>query len=216
MECHVADALMDEYVAGRLDDGSASQVAAHLAGCRHCRELEADLLRVLTAVTSLPESVEPPPAVWERIAESIGGRGRVLPGRFGGSPGRFAGLLLAAVAALALVLAAVVSLRQSPGPAVGRLGSVEVTPAVWTMDMHGQLARVRQELRLVLASRQDTLAPDTLAVITENLRIIEQALKAMEAALEADPGNGQLVNLLLATYQQEIDLLTQAALAPSA
>jgi hypothetical protein len=115
------------------------------------------------------------------------------------------------------VVATVVSVRQAPGPAVGSAASVQLAPAAWTAaDLDGQLTRVRQELRLALASRQDTLSPDTLAVITENLRIIEQALTAMEAALEADPGNRQLVHLLMATYQQEIDLLTQAALAPSA
>ena len=51
------------------------------------------------------------------------------------------------------------------------------------------------------------LAPATRAVILQNLRIIENSMQQIEAALEKDPNNPRLRALLFDLYQNESRLL---------
>ncbi|HUP19296.1 MAG TPA: hypothetical protein VM778_05005, partial [Gemmatimonadota bacterium] len=57
------------------------------------------------------------------------------------------------------------------------------------------------------------LAPETMAIVRRNLEVIDAAIAELRAALERDPGNGELTRMLLATYQRKIELLEQAARA---
>lgn len=223
MECRVVDHVMDEYVDGRLAPKTSAAVDRHLVVCPACRELAVDLRRLLAATRDLPSEVEPPRELWERIAGELGTRrtGRLLTGRFGALTGGWMGGMLAAAAAVALVVATVVVVRQGTGPDEsarwrGEWSGHAVPAALAEAGLDDELVRVRHELRDALEARRKSLAPETAAVIDENLAIIEWALAEIEQALEADPANRQLVRLFVATYQQEVDLLTQVTLAPAA
>ena len=80
-------------------------------------------------------------------------------------------------------------------------------------------ARSSTEEAQLLAASQDLLAglesqdlsPETMEIVRRNLEVIDAAIAELHAALERDPGNGELTRLLLATYQRKIDLLEQAA-----
>jgi hypothetical protein len=50
-----------------------------------------------------------------------------------------------------------------------------------------------------------------MEIVRRNLAAIDAAIVELRAALERDPGNGELNRMLLATYQRKIDLLEQAA-----
>ena len=49
----------------------------------------------------------------------------------------------------------------------------------------------------------------------ESLRIIGEAIEELKAAIENSPDNLELRNLLMGTYQKEIDLLRKMAAAGS-
>lgn len=223
MECRVVDHLLDEYVDNRLSPEAAAAVARHLDTCPACRELAEDLRRLLGGAKALPAEVEPPRELWGRIEGELSRPrpGRVHHGRFGGLAGGWMGGVLAAAAAVALVVATVVVVRRDVGPEEttakhDTAASRVLLAALAESGFDDEMIRVRVELREALASRRDALAPETIAVVDENLAIIEWALAEIERAIEVDPGNRQLVRLLVATYQQEIDLLTQVSLGSTA
>ena len=57
------------------------------------------------------------------------------------------------------------------------------------------------------------LSPRTLAVLERNLTIIDAAIRESEEALKTDPGDPTLEEMLLARYQQRLELLQRAARA---
>ncbi len=59
-------------------------------------------------------------------------------------------------------------------------------------------------------ARSDSLDPATVAVVEENLRIIDLALRQARAALEADPGNRQLPLYITETHRQRIAVVERA------
>jgi hypothetical protein len=73
----------------------------------------------------------------------------------------------------------------------------------------------RSQLLAALEARKGSLSPQTLAVVEENLKIIDRAVGEMQAALARDPGNRELPALLVTAYRQEIDLLRRVVQLPS-
>lgn len=68
-----------------------------------------------------------------------------------------------------------------------------------------EYAEVREQLLSELRARKAPDGADPLA--NESLRIVQDAVRELRAALEADPSNESLQQLLLANYQREIRLL---------
>jgi hypothetical protein len=66
---------------------------------------------------------------------------------------------------------------------------------------------VKQELMEVLDQRAASGESETDQVADESLRIVQDAVDELRAALEEDPGNQALQDLLLKNYQREIKLL---------
>ena len=58
------------------------------------------------------------------------------------------------------------------------------------------------------------LAPETRAVLTRNLVVIDSAIAECQRALDADPGSPVLAGLLRAAHRQRVEFLQQAARLP--
>jgi tetratricopeptide (TPR) repeat protein len=67
-----------------------------------------------------------------------------------------------------------------------------------------------EELEQALAGTRATLDPRTVAVIEDNLRIIDEAIADARAALAADPNDVDLYQYLDHTLMKKIDLLRKA------
>ena len=66
-----------------------------------------------------------------------------------------------------------------------------------------------------LDERRDSLAPSTVATVERSLRIADSAIAEARAALEHDPSNRVLADLLVSNYERKLDLLRRATeLAP--
>jgi hypothetical protein len=66
-----------------------------------------------------------------------------------------------------------------------------------------------------LEARRADLQPTTVAIIEDNLRIIDGAIEDCRAALEQDPADTRMEGALLDAWQQKVDLLERAATLPT-
>ncbi|MFI5239674.1 MAG: hypothetical protein ACHQQP_07670, partial [Gemmatimonadales bacterium] len=71
-------------------------------------------------------------------------------------------------------------------------------------------------LKLALDSRRSHLNPATVAVIEQNLGVIDEAIRQSRAALARDPNSRLLNNQLDRTLATKTGLLRAAVLLPAA
>lgn len=102
-------------------------------------------------------------------------------------------------------------LVQQVPPATARPG---VTALVAFGPTEAEYIRTADDLAAVLDSRRDSLSPETVRIVEENLRIIDRAIAEARAALEADPNNVDLTHMLGGMYQQKVEMLQNAAQLP--
>ena len=91
--------------------------------------------------------------------------------------------------------------EMSPGEAV----PVGTESRIRFLAGETEYAEVRQQLMTTLKERE--ASGETDPVSEESLLIVQDAVRELRAALEADPGNEALQDLLLTNYQREIRLL---------
>ena len=72
------------------------------------------------------------------------------------------------------------------------------------------------QLQSVLVERREQLAPETVKVVEDNLKVIDTAVKRARAALARDPASGFLTRQLDNVLQKKVELLRTAALLPAA
>jgi hypothetical protein len=117
-----------------------------------------------------------------------------------------------AAAAAVLVALGVVAGRLGGPSAVGPQASLPgARPAsVETghiRDAEKEYARATADLMEALRTRRAALSPETLNAVEANLKTIDEALEELHAALEKDPENRKLTQMLASTHQKKLDLL---------
>jgi len=192
-------ARLDARADGTLSRTELTAVEAHLAGCEACRREAEALERLLAETRALPRSIMPERELWDGIDARLtprGGAVTALPTRRR-TPLRPM-LLAAAIAGILLGGTAVaLVLRRAPAdPAF-------VAEQQRYLEASAELARA-------LAQDPGHLAPETQAVVRRSLAIVDQAIAEAEAALNDDPGNRALEQMLLARYEQRLELLRRA------
>ena len=175
-----------------------------------------DRLDELTA--ALPREIAPPPDLWPAIRAELAPRSsRTI--RWTSRWRVAAAVLLVAGSSSVITLLAVrandrgraaapvVTAAQAPA-------SESRLPAPLAVAELGY-ARSIDALRRTLDERRDSLAPSTVATVERSLRIADSAIAEARSALEHDPANRVLADLLVSNYERKIDLLRRAAeLAP--
>lgn len=226
--CRNREESLNELVDGNLAEPERRNVEEHLLACVNCRRMVDQLRALKTAAAGLPRSIQPERDLWPSIAGALRreetGPGPVWPWR---SP-RLAWLTIPRLAAAAVLLVGLtvgvmLRLTRSPisGTGNGRLGEVKVDfrndrlPADF-LDAESVFLRASDLLISVLNERKERLTPDTLAVVEENLRIINRAIDDVRSALETDPQDHRLGNVLTAMYRTKVDLLQRATWLPAA
>ncbi len=203
MNCDELQARLDAWVDGTLPAAEQATVEAHLAGCDRCRA-EADALHALVAqARALPREVHPERNLWDGIAVRLTPTDATSHDLTLRRPRRWLSAsrpLLAAAALGGLLLgAAITSLWQRQG-----------ARREFVMEQ-ARYAQASADLARALAGNAATLAPETRAVVERSLSILDQAIAEAEAALAADPRNVALEQMLLARYEQRLNLLRRAA-----
>jgi anti-sigma factor RsiW len=208
---HPTEERLNDHVDGLLSAAEAAATEAHLAGCAACRAEVEGLRALLGEVRALPRDLAPPAELWEALRAETSAR----PSRAARTV-RLTRRELAAAAVLLVALssgitAALLRGRGGPAPAgpVAVAGAVARPPAAWVefRQAEAEYVRTADDLEAVLATSRDALAPETVEVVEENLRIIDAAIRDAREALARDPANAELSNVLAATYRDKIDVL---------
>ena len=106
--------------------------------------------------------------------------------------------------------------RVEPPPGFARTGGDSSVAASSELAViEAEYGQARDLLVQALDDSRGRLAPETVAVVDENLAIIGNAIAEIKTALEQDPGNRQLIRSLVAAYDREVDLLQQATQLPA-
>jgi len=203
--CEQARERLDDHVNGDLSADAAADVERHLAICRPCRTEEGELRALLARAASLARDVTPERDLWPEIRERI--ERRSVDAFF--EVGSWATWRTAAAAVLILATTAVVSYwlgRSSvtlplSGGAAGSAG------ATLAGGVETEFAEARLTLRAWLEDHRQSMPPDSLQRIEGNLRVIDDSIAEIQAALDKDPTSPELNRLLLATYRREVQLL---------
>lgn len=207
MTCATFDQQLDAWLDGTLDPAAADDMDRHLATCEGCRAATAEMRAVLEAAASLPTSIAPPRNLWPEIAARLDGPAptlgvRRMPWR------RWAPLAAAAVLLIAVTATLTYQFTRRPVAVAARPGLSVVQPAGFSAD-HDFVAAA-EDLERVLREERGRLSPETVAVIEQNLAVIDTAIAEARAALAADPANADLRALLWGAHRQKLDLLDRA------
>jgi tetratricopeptide (TPR) repeat protein len=227
---------LSDYLDDDLPDEEREATAAHLAQCTECAQTLAELRQVVEAARVLPSR---PPArdLWngiaDRAANSAGRRVRSIAA-FRAAPARRFSFTLPQLAAASLLLAAASgaltwTLRDAMNPRLHPAVINEQTAAASATTMTGDLSIVApapvatvsfadaqydaavSDLEKALAKGRKRLDPATVAIVQQNLQIIDGAIAQARQALDSDPANSYLSSHLVETRRKKLDLLRQAA-----
>jgi hypothetical protein len=158
---------------------------------------------------ALPRAIEPPRDLWPGVEARLSAEHEAPSWR-----GERGGRRLLAAAAVAVVLGGSLVVGKLGGSRRGedlvaapaRSTSAEApvpTPPEWTA--------ATEELLRALDASGDGLDPATREVVARNLEIIDEAVREIRAALDADPQNAGLQKLLTAEYRRRSALMRRAA-----
>jgi anti-sigma factor RsiW len=222
--------LIDDFVDGALDPRQEREVRRHLMQCDGCRAEERALRALLDDAAALPEEVFPDRDLWAEIAPRLQARtpgavGQVepaAPARTLRLPRPLPGWMLAAAAVVLVVASSLATLEfASPrGGSVATLPTEQAAPPasaggaptalVAFQPAEQEYERAIGDLTAVLEARRDQLAPETVAVLEENLRVIDRAIAESRAALADDPASGELTRMLADSYNAKLGVLRRA------
>jgi anti-sigma-K factor RskA len=222
MNCRDAQEILNDYVDGTLPAGMRDQVAEHLEQCPKCKEELERLQTLLEKAQALPASIMPEHDLWPGIED------RIIEEENRASffnilrvqPLWSIRNLAAAAAILVIVFSATyftVTIRDKHGsrlPALSENSSEIVPVSTLQADYssaEAEYVRATLKLQEVLDSRKQYLAPQTREVMDRNIKIINEAMAEIKKALGNDPGNKQLNTLLLASYQNKVEVMYWAA-----
>jgi hypothetical protein len=166
----------------------------------------------------LPRSVEPERDLWAGIHSQItvaASPATVAPQRRGISIGW---AIAASLASLAVGIFVTRGLQREHAPVQQATNlPATVLPAAQYSFVPASTDAVRLKLRESCAAQLANLPPATRAKVEKNLLLIKQAVSDIQSALAKDPGNALLQDLLVSTYQNELDTLANVqALASTA
>jgi hypothetical protein len=204
---------LHDYVDGLLDEAERPEFEARIAKDADLRA-ELESVRALRAsVNGLPRRMEPERDLWPEIASRLDepAARAIQFGQYGRRTRiPIAGQLVAAAAVIIVALSApyLLAPRSTSDPTPAAVPVAAVDPEFERVA--GQYLAAREELLALLEERKADIAPETFAVVEENLSVIAAAVTEIETALAEQPENENVERMLYAAYRSEVNLLRQA------
>lgn len=215
--------LLSSYVDDDVTALERMRVESHLAQCEQCRADVEGLRRVVRRAATLDDR-PPQRDLWAGIKERIGeaDASDVVP--LAPRRRRFAFTvpqLAAAAAVIVAVSAGGANLLMRANTVASTAASttdqrVTVIPVNATPEVQisaGYDLPIR-ELQQTLAQRRGQLDTSTVRVIEQSLTVIDAAIRQARSALAKDPNNRYLNGHLQRALDRKLDLLRQAATLP--
>jgi hypothetical protein len=213
MTCEAFDALLADYLEDALSERDQHNAEAHVSSCARCRGLVVDLAELRDEAARLPE-LKPTHDLWDGIAARIeapaihlGERRPTWRSRAG----------LAAAAAVLVASTAIVTwniartgstVATSPvDSAGGPSGNVTLTSNDIAANYDSSITAIRQ----LIDRKPVGLDSATMRVLAINLRVIDEAIARVRAALDSMPANALLSQKLERAYELKLNTLKQFA-----
>jgi hypothetical protein len=213
---------MDDYLDGLLPENERRALEASLAVNAELRAELAALRALRDAAAALPRAIAPDRDLWLEIAAGVDASREKdpdtivtfrRPARANRRVSTWS-YLVAAAAVLVLMLGAPVMLNRGQPHSIAPAERAAVAPAPAGDEelrrVAAQYVEARNQLAALLAQRRNDIAPETLAVVEENLSTIALAVSQIETALALQPDSPKLERMLYTAYRSEVDLLRQA------
>jgi Putative zinc-finger len=229
---------LSEYLDDELTAAERSAFESHLAGCAQCAATLADLREIVDRARTI--GPRPPQTdLWPTIVERIGPPSRFgASARQRRETRRFSFTLpqLAAAAVVLTALSSAVAWRIADRSAESSRGAAAPPFAAQSEntaspDRSGSIDREASadlnmrpvsladaqydaavaDLEQALAKGRGRLDKATIAIVEENLTVIDQAIAQARAALASDPANSYLSGHLVEARRKKLDLLRRAA-----
>jgi anti-sigma factor RsiW len=212
-----ADKLSD-YLDGELPQDEHRAIAAHIRNCTDCARTVDELKTVILAASKLTPR-EPPADLWSGIAQrtvlshETHSRSNITKHFSFTWPQRAAaGVLLAIVSGWAATRLLAPATRSAVVPGTIQTAAAPASDVVAALSVDDvEYDAAVAELQTALQTGREHLDPTTVAVVEQNLTIIDRAVDDARRALADDPANGYLSGYLVETRERKLDLLRQAA-----
>jgi anti-sigma factor RsiW len=214
-------ARLSDYLDG--EDSSAADraaIEAHLATCGTCRTTLAELREVASLAASLPDAA-PRADLWAGVSNRLTAPPSVVP--FARPPRRrfsftlpqlvAAGLALMVLSGGLVWLARLGDPRTSIPSAVAQVEHEEpAEPSASRVAFaDAQYDQAIADLERTLDAGRGRLDAETVRILEDNLRTIDQAIEQSRKALRADPANVYLNNHFAASRHRKLALLRRAS-----
>lgn len=223
MGCEQTKTRLDDYVDGLLPQSERADVEAHVAACEECAAELGRLQELLAEAAALSRDRQPDRDLWPEIMsqiEELEGNGETnvvtadveAPSKPRNSLRWFwanVGLYAAAAAILLALFAGYQTLWVTD-----ETGSVDGVPRAAFTGAEQEYRKAKQALLEAIEERETYLDDTTVATIETNLDVIESAITEIHAAIQEDPQNRHLNEMLLAMYDQELEFLYQVSQIP--
>jgi hypothetical protein len=220
-----AQLLLSELIDGDLDVEQRQMVEAHVESCAICTDEVEALLALQARARALPREIMPSRDLWNDISERLqpASASTVIPISSAVRKIRprwhaWSAMAVAASVLIALSSAVTVQLlnrQDAPGTAAAPAiapGQASPEPRPQTAlaafePMEREYLGTLAELEAELQARRGSLSPQSVAVIEENLLIIDKAIIEIREALRTDSTSVELPLLLSGVYRAKVDLL---------
>ena len=199
---HLTETQINDFVDGTLDSRELASVREHVDACAECRaEIDA-LTTMLGRMQTLPASIAPErdlrPQIWQQVD-----RRTLWHWRYP----------LAAAAVALIAITSVLTLELSRNRDDADLPTAQATAPTYVdlVSLEREYRSEVEELERLLEDNRSQLAPETVQILEDNLRIIDAAIQEARSAIARDPNSSTLGELLRSAYQRKVELLKQAA-----
>ncbi|NNF52166.1 MAG: hypothetical protein HKN59_06980 [Gammaproteobacteria bacterium] len=167
-----------------------------------------DFVELEKVVSELPRDIRPGRDLWPEIHDRM----QVTEGRVGSRMNWWNSPIVSA-ASIAVAASALTFALMKPGPLdQSRPADTSAQSASAMLDA-GFLAN-RKRLENKLEGRLTELSPEMQGLVRQNLASIRGSLNEISMALASDPDNADLQDLLLSTYEQELQVMTEISSMP--
>ncbi|HUU03733.1 MAG TPA: hypothetical protein VM425_20025 [Myxococcota bacterium] len=199
---HFSDEVLSAYIDQDLDRERSAEIADQLGSCAACRAVVAEIEAIKNDLTDLGQA-QPQRDLWPAIRRDMARARETVSWwrRFWMVPVAAA---VGAAAAVLLVLVFTGPARQGSVKPAGKLDALASVQKA-ELEYRGAIASLQQALR----SDKPAWGPRTQQVIEDSLAEIDKSIRRCHQAIRAEPENIQAHEMVLAAYQQKVDLLTE-------
>ena len=207
MTCADCDRLLADYADDALTPSAAARVEAHLASCRRCQAIAADVRTIRLLARSLEPHL-PPARVWQRVSDATRAE------RPSSLAGMFAGWRHAAAAAMTVTIVTGlwwVGDRLATATAPASVVVTGVSPSAAGAHLHrtaeGGYASSIARLEALTDGQRATLDPEMADVLATGMTVIDSAIDQSRAALASAPDSVVARQSLFQALHSKVELL---------